>query len=177
MWHSFLYHESSYVWDLILAHIWFMPGFALKSGCDKHRDGDCWLRWRSCGLVLMDPQWWRASARSWLMDQSSRGDQPWWLTPGIRTRARMWWSGPCCRRGRGLTGHVSGRGGRARGVMLTVGLVVWASKPPSATDGGFCWVWTSKLGDNGSEGNRWRHVAWSQRVRQGEATPCEGRAH
>jgi hypothetical protein len=27
MWHSFLYHESSYVWDLILAHIWFAPGF------------------------------------------------------------------------------------------------------------------------------------------------------
>jgi hypothetical protein len=24
MWHSFLYHESSYVWDLVLAHIcWF----------------------------------------------------------------------------------------------------------------------------------------------------------
>jgi hypothetical protein len=25
MWHSFLYHESSYVWDLILAHMWFAP--------------------------------------------------------------------------------------------------------------------------------------------------------
>jgi hypothetical protein len=35
MWHSFLYHESSYVWDLILAHILFAPGFALKSGCDS----------------------------------------------------------------------------------------------------------------------------------------------
>jgi hypothetical protein len=23
MWHSFLYHESSYVWDLFLAHIWW----------------------------------------------------------------------------------------------------------------------------------------------------------
>jgi hypothetical protein len=34
MWHLFLYHESSYVWDLIPAHIWFVPGFALKSGCD-----------------------------------------------------------------------------------------------------------------------------------------------
>jgi hypothetical protein len=34
VWHSFLYHELSYVWDLILAHIWFSPGFALKSGCD-----------------------------------------------------------------------------------------------------------------------------------------------
>jgi hypothetical protein len=35
MWHSFLYLESSYVWDLILAHIWFAPGFVLKSRWDK----------------------------------------------------------------------------------------------------------------------------------------------
>jgi hypothetical protein len=35
MWHWFLYHESSYVWDLILAHIWYAPGFVLKSGCDS----------------------------------------------------------------------------------------------------------------------------------------------
>jgi hypothetical protein len=34
MWHSFLYHESSYVWNLILAHIWFTLRFALKFGCD-----------------------------------------------------------------------------------------------------------------------------------------------
>jgi hypothetical protein len=34
MWHSFLYHKSSYVWDLVLAHIWFMLRYALKSGCD-----------------------------------------------------------------------------------------------------------------------------------------------
>jgi hypothetical protein len=28
MWHSYLYHESSYVWDLILAHlVKFTPGF------------------------------------------------------------------------------------------------------------------------------------------------------
>jgi hypothetical protein len=27
------------------------------------------------------------------------GDQPQWLTPGTHTRARTWWSGPCCRRG------------------------------------------------------------------------------
>jgi hypothetical protein len=27
MWHSFLYHESSYVWDLILEHMWIAPGF------------------------------------------------------------------------------------------------------------------------------------------------------
>jgi hypothetical protein len=67
-----------------------------------------------------------------------QGGQQWWLTPGTRTRARTWRTGPCCRRGRGLAGHASGRGGRARGAVLTAGLVVWASKPPSATDGGFC---------------------------------------
>jgi hypothetical protein len=86
------------------------------------------------------------------------GDQPWWLTPGTRTYARTWWSGPCCRRGRGLARHASDRGGRARGAVLTAGLVVWASKPPSATDGWFCLVWASKLGGGGSGGNRWRHA-------------------
>jgi hypothetical protein len=65
------------------------------------------------------------------------GDQPRWLTPGTHNCARTWWSGPCCRRGRGLAGHASDRGGRARGAVLTAGLVIWASKPPSATDGWF----------------------------------------
>jgi hypothetical protein len=36
MWHLFLYHEASNVWNLILAHIWFAPGFALKSRCDTY---------------------------------------------------------------------------------------------------------------------------------------------
>jgi hypothetical protein len=36
-----------------------------------------------------------------------------------------------------MAGHAYGRGGRARGAVLTVGLVVWASKPLSAKDGGF----------------------------------------
>jgi hypothetical protein len=66
------------------------------------------------------------------------GDQLRWLTPGTLTCARTWWSGPCCRRGRGLAGHASDRGERARGVVLTAGLVVWASKPPSATNAWFC---------------------------------------
>jgi hypothetical protein len=66
------------------------------------------------------------------------GDQPRWLAPRTCTRARTWCSGPCCRRGRGLTGHAPGRGGRARGAVLTTGLVGWASKPPSATDGEIC---------------------------------------
>jgi hypothetical protein len=35
-------------------------------------------------------------------------------------------------------GHASDREGRARGAVLTIGLVVWVSKPPSATDGKFC---------------------------------------
>jgi hypothetical protein len=66
------------------------------------------------------------------------GDQPRWLTPRTHTRVRTWWSGPCCRCGRGLVVHTSGRGGRAQGAALTTGLVVWALKPLDATDGGFC---------------------------------------
>jgi hypothetical protein len=42
MWHLFLYHESSYVWDLILLHIWDAPGFALKSGSDN---APCWYEY------------------------------------------------------------------------------------------------------------------------------------
>ena len=36
MWHSFLHHDSSYVWDLVPAHlvIAFAPG-SLKPGCDR----------------------------------------------------------------------------------------------------------------------------------------------
>jgi hypothetical protein len=32
---------------------------------------------------------------------------------------------------------VSSRGGHGRGVGLMMDLVVWVSKPPNATDGGF----------------------------------------
>jgi hypothetical protein len=74
-----------------------------------------------------------------LTDRSEQsGDQTRWLTPVTNTCARTWWSGPCCRRGRGLAGHASNRGGRARGAVLTAGLVVWASKRPNATDAWFC---------------------------------------
>jgi hypothetical protein len=37
MWHSFMYHESSYVWDLILAHLVLISRSSfgpLKPGCD-----------------------------------------------------------------------------------------------------------------------------------------------
>jgi hypothetical protein len=38
MWHSFLYQYSSYVWDLVPAHLVIIsrPGFGpVKPGCDK----------------------------------------------------------------------------------------------------------------------------------------------
>jgi hypothetical protein len=66
------------------------------------------------------------------------GDQSWWVTLETRTHARTWWSGLCCRHGRGLARHTSGHGGCARGAGLAMGLVVWASKLPSAMDGRFC---------------------------------------
>jgi hypothetical protein len=83
----------------------------------------------------------------WVLTDGSEqpGDQPRWLTPGTRTCARTWCSGPCCRRGRGLAGHTSDRGGRARGAVLTAGLVVWASKPPSAA------LWMSSFGEFGPQ--------------------------
>ena len=75
----------------------------------------------------------------WVLTNGSEqpGDQPRWLTPRTHL-CEDWWSGPCCRHGRELAGHASDREGHARGVVLTTGLVVWVSKPPSAMDGGFC---------------------------------------
>ena len=37
MWHWLLHIESSYVWNLILVHIWCGSGFILKFGCDINR--------------------------------------------------------------------------------------------------------------------------------------------
>jgi hypothetical protein len=95
----------------------------------------------------------------WVLTDGSEQSsyQPRWLTPGTHTRARTWWSGPCCQCNRGLSRHASGHGGRS--AVLTAGLVVWASKPPGATDDGLCSVWASKLGGGGFGGNLWRHVA------------------
>jgi hypothetical protein len=97
-----------------MAEVMVMRARADGSGAVK---GECWV----------------------LTDESEQlGDQLRWLTPRTHTCARTWWSEPCCRRGRGLAGHASDHGGRARGAMLTTCLVVWASKPPSATDAWFC---------------------------------------
>jgi hypothetical protein len=75
------------------------------------------MRGRADGSVAVKGECWV------LTDGSEQpGDQPWWLTPRAYTCARTRWSGPCCCRGRGLAGHTSDHGGRARGVMLTTGL-------------------------------------------------------
>jgi hypothetical protein len=103
-------------------------------------------RWLTTGVKVM-----RAHAECWVLADGPEqpGDQQWWLIPGTHTHVRTWWSEPCCRRDRGLTGHASGHVGLARGAILTVGLVVWASKSPDATDDRFCGVWALKLGDSG----------------------------
>jgi hypothetical protein len=51
----------------------------------------------------------------WVLTDGSEqlGDQLQWLTPGTRTCARTWWSGPWFQHGRGLAGHASDRGGCA----------------------------------------------------------------
>jgi hypothetical protein len=56
------------------------------------------------------------------------GDQSWWLTYRTRTRSRTWRSGPCYMCDRGLAGHTSVRGGRARSAILTT--VWWLSVTP-----------------------------------------------
>jgi hypothetical protein len=74
----------------------------------EHRNGGRWLRWRSCGLLPMDREWWRASAGSRLTDQSSqvtnRGD---------------WHLGHALVRGRGGVDRVAG-------VSRTGGTRVWS---------------------------------------------------
>jgi hypothetical protein len=67
-----------------------------------------------------------------------RSDHSWWLIPMTCTHTRTWRSGPCCRRGRGLAGHMSRTWGTHMRCDTHGGLVVWASKPPITTGGGFC---------------------------------------
>jgi hypothetical protein len=97
----------------------------------------------------------------WVLTYGSEqpGDQPRWLTPGTRICARMWCSGPCCRHGQGLAGHAPDHGGHARGAVLTTGLVVWSSKPPSATDDGFLLSLGLKTQRWRFWRDRWRHAA------------------
>jgi hypothetical protein len=49
MWHWFLYYESSYLWDLILAHIWDAPRLVLKFSCDIHL---IYLDWHLVDVLL-----------------------------------------------------------------------------------------------------------------------------
>jgi hypothetical protein len=56
------------VWDYVCATM----SVGLWCACLEHRDDGRKLRWRSCALVLMDRERWRASARSWLTNQSNQ---------------------------------------------------------------------------------------------------------
>jgi hypothetical protein len=101
----------------------------------------------------------------------SSGDQSCWLTPGARTRKRTWQSGSCCRHGRGLAGHASGRAGRTRDMVLAAGFGGLGLK----TTRRHIWRDFLSLGlkRDGSFGwNQWQHVGSQRRVRQDEATSC-----
>jgi hypothetical protein len=115
---------------------------------------------------------------SWVLADGSeqRGDQSWWLTPGTCNRVRTWWSGPCCWLGRGLARHTFGRGGRARGAILTT--VWWLNLKTTLCYG--CQVFAEFGPQNsmaalpeGTSGDTWRQ----RRVRQGEATSCGAHGH
>jgi hypothetical protein len=60
------------------------------------------MRARANGLGAVKDECWVLDDG---LEQSS--DQSWWMTPRTRTRARTWWSGPCCQHGRGLARHMS----------------------------------------------------------------------
>jgi hypothetical protein len=62
--------------------------------------------------------------------------------------------------------------GDTHGAIITVVWWLILGNPPCAADGGFCRVWASKLGGDGSKGNWWHHVASQRRVLQSEATSC-----
>jgi hypothetical protein len=118
----------------------------------KGHAGSCWWTRSGEGRVMgLD---WRTRAAEWpatvadTWDTHSREDMVEWTV-------LLAWS---------RTGgtRVYRRGGRAWGAVLMTSLVVRASKPPNTLDGGFCWVWASKLDGGGSRGNRLRHVAWSR---------------
>jgi hypothetical protein len=141
----------------------------------EHRNNSQRRRWRSCRFIPMDRERWRTSVETWPRDHShrvtSRGG--WHLG---HTRAREHGRANC------ITDAVEDwqdtcprRGGRTRGALFTVVMVVEPRKPPSATGGGFCWVWAAKLSGGGSGGNRRWHMASSWRVRRGKTTSCGAR--
>jgi hypothetical protein len=61
---------STYVWKMDFGTHMLWIRFCPRTGCD--RDSGRRLRWRSCGLVLMDRERLRVSVGSWLTDWSSR---------------------------------------------------------------------------------------------------------
>jgi hypothetical protein len=95
----------------------------------------------------------------WVLTDGSEqpGDQMWWLTPRTHLCARTWWGGPCFRRGRGLAGQVSDRGGRARGAVLHDKFGGLGLKTTQRHE----WLVLLSLGLKtrrcGSGGNRWWH--------------------
>jgi hypothetical protein len=82
----------------------------------EHRDSSPRLRWRSCGLVLMDWERWRTSVRFYA--HSCEDVAEWAVLPA---RSRI---GGTCVQDMGDT-HMARYSGRFGG---------WASKPPCATD-------------------------------------------
>jgi hypothetical protein len=72
-------------------------------------------------------------------------DQPWWLTPGIRTHAMMWQSGSCCRRDGGRAGHVSRSWGTCTTCDTHCGLVVWPQNHPTLRMTGFAEIGSQNL--------------------------------
>jgi hypothetical protein len=88
----------------------------------EHSDDGRRLRWRSCGLVLMDREQWTTSARFCLMDRSSR-----LITRGgCHLGHAVTWG---CGRVNHVAGVVEDWGDTCPG---RGGLKVWASKPPNA---------------------------------------------
>jgi hypothetical protein len=137
----------------------------------EHRCGGRRRRWRSCGFVPIEWEWWRTSAGTWPRGQSHRV-----------TSLGGWHLGHALTRGCGGAGCVGsavedcwdtcpGRGGRTCGALLG-----WSLKNhPTLRTSSCRSSLASELGGGDSGGNRRRHVVSSRRVRQGEATLCGAR--
>jgi hypothetical protein len=77
--------------------------------------------------------------RRWNLTEGpeSLGNKLWWLPSGTRARAGTWQSGHCCRRDRGLVGHMSKTWRMRTWCATHDGLVVIPQKPPHVADCGF----------------------------------------